>query len=164
MKSFNHFSLILCSIFLLGATVEAKDLTHRLGIGFKNNTSQDLPSLALVYYPSASLGFTAGVGLDTKKDYGSFQAMAGGRYLVYAEPNMNFFTAAQAAVVSYENPIDGKKNGVEFAALFGVEFFLAGLENLGFTFEAGASLSTVNNTRIRTVGDDPFRAGLIFYF
>ena len=155
---------ILISIFLLGANAEAKDLTHRLGIGFKNNTSQDLPSLALVYYPSANFGFTAGVGTDTKKDYNSFQALAGARFIVYPETNMNFYTAGQAAVISYENPIDGKKNGIEVAGLFGVEFFLTGLENLGFTFEAGVSMNTVNNTRVRTVGDDPFRAGLLFYF
>lgn len=151
-------------VLFLGLSVQAKDMTHRLGIGYKNNTTLDLPSLAAVYYPSASMGLTAGVGMDTKKDYSSFQAMAGLRYIIYPESNMNFYGAGQLAVVNFETPVDGKKDGVEVSGLFGVEFFLSGLENLGLTFEAGLSLATVGNSRFRTVGDSPFRAGMIFYF
>ena len=164
MKLLKGFSAVVFLVLVIATTASAKDLTHRLGVGYKNNTSQDLPSLALVYYPSNVVGFTAGFGMDTKKDYGSTQILAGARYIIYPESNLNFYTAAQAGIISYENPIDGKKNGVEFASVFGVEFFLSGLENLAFTFEAGLSMNTVNNTRFRTVGDDPFRAGLIFYF
>lgn len=152
------------AILFLGFGVHAKDLTHRLGIGYKNNTTLDLPTLAAIYYPSATMGLTGGVGLDTKKDYSSFQAMAGIRYIIYPETNMNFYGGGQFALVNFETPADGKKNGVEVAGLFGVEFFLTGLENLGFTFEAGLSLATVGNSRFRTVGDSPFRAGMIFYF
>jgi hypothetical protein len=152
------------AVLFLTFTAQAKDLTHRLGIGFKNNTSQDLPSLAVVYYPTQTFGLTGGFGMDTKKDYNSTQVMLGARQIIYPEPNMNFYVAAQGAIVNYENPVDGKKSGIDVAGLFGVEFFFAGLENLGFTFEAGLSLSTANNSRFRTVGDDPFRAGMIFYF
>lgn len=160
MKSIKFVFLVL----FFGLSAQAKDLTHRLGVGYKNNTSLDLPTLAAVYYPTATTAFTAGIGMDTKKDYSSFQAMAGLRYIIYPEANMNFYTAAQFAVVNFETPADGKKNGVEVAGLFGVEFFLSGLENLGFTFEAGLSLATAGSSRFRTVGDDPLRAGLIFYF
>lgn len=151
-------------LLVLGLSAQAKDLTHRLGIGYKNNTTLDLPSLAAVYYPTATMGLTGGVGVDTKKDYNSFQAMAGVRYIIYPETNLNFYGAGQFALVNFETPVDGKKNGVEVAGLFGVEFFLTGLENLGWTFEAGLSLATAGNSRFRTVGDSPFRAGMIFYF
>lgn len=157
-------TFVTAMILFVGFTAQAKDLTHRLGIGYKNNTTLDLPTLAAVYYPSANMGLTGGVGLDTKKDYSSFQAMAGLRYIIYPESNMNFYSAAQFALVNFETPADGKKNGVEVAGLFGVEFFLNGLENLGWTFEAGLSLATAGNSRFRTVGDSPFRAGMIFYF
>lgn len=158
------FIVSTAMILFFGFTSHAKDLTHRLGIGYKNNTTLDLPTLAAVYYPTMNMGLTGGVGVDTKKDYNSFQAMAGIRYIIYPETNMNFYGAGQFALVNYETPADGKKNGVEVSGLFGVEFFLTGLENLGWTFEAGVSLATAGSSRFRTVGDSPFRAGMIFYF
>jgi hypothetical protein len=160
MKSIFWALAILISAY----NCNAKDLTHRLGVGFKNNTSLDLPALAVVYYPSHDLALTGGVGIDSKKDYSSSLIDAGARYIIYPENNLNFYTAAQLAIVSYENPADGRQNGIEAAAVFGVEFFLNGLENLAFTFEAGAALSTAKNSRFRTLGNDPLRAGLIFYF
>ncbi len=151
-------------VLMVSLTSYSKDLTHRLGVGFKNNTSQDLPTLAVVYFSSTDFALTGGLAVDTKKDYPASQAMVGARYVIYPEANLNFYTAGQMAFISAENPVDGKKNGVEVAALFGVEFFFAGLENLGFTMEGGLSLATLNNSRFRTVGDSPLRAGLIFYF
>jgi hypothetical protein len=163
-RGFMKILVLICSFCFLSLNCFSKDLTHRLGVGFKNNTSQDLPTLAAVYYSSSDFALTGGLGLDTKKDYSSFQASGGIRYIIYPETNMNFYSAGEVSLVNYENPVDGKKNGVEVAGLFGVEFFLAGLENLGFTIEAGLSMATANTTRFRTVGNDPFHAGLIFYF
>ena len=57
--------------FLPNVTL-AKDLTYRLGVGFKNNTFYDIPSLAGVYYPSKDWAYTASVGLDTQKNYSTF--------------------------------------------------------------------------------------------
>lgn len=144
--------------------VEAKDLTHRFGVGFKNNTSESLPSLTAVYYYSNDLSLTAGFGMDTKKDYAAMQMNVGARKVIFTEENLNFYAGAQAGISNFENPVDGKKSGLDLLGVIGTEFFFAGLENLGFTFEAGVGMSTVNGTRIRTVADDPFRAGLIFYF
>jgi len=159
-------------ISLLSVSVFGKDLTHRLGVGFKNNMSQNLPSMAAIYYPSTDVALTGGFGVDTQKDHSAFQVNAGGRYIIYPEKNMNFYIGTQIGVISYDQTeVDSsgssslkKQNGLEAAAIFGTEFFLSGLENLGFTFEAGVALSTANSSRFRTVGDDPFKAGLIFYF
>ncbi|MBC7465179.1 MAG: organic solvent tolerance protein [Bdellovibrio sp.] len=145
-------------------TVFAKDLTHRFGLGIKNNTSQSLPSVAIVYHPTLDFAFTGGFGIDTKKDYSAFQLNAGVRKVIFTESNLNFYTGAQAGLVNFENPTDGKKSGFEIMALFGTEFFFAGLDNLAFTFEGGLGVASVKDVRFRTVADDPFRAGLIFYF
>lgn len=159
-------------ISLLSTSVFAKDLTHRLGVGFKNNMSQNLPSVAAIYYPSTDVALTGGFGVDTRKDHSAFQVNAGGRYIIYPEKNMNFYIGTQIGVISYDQTeVDSsgassvkKQNGLEASGIFGTEFFLSGLENLGFTFEAGLALSTADSSRFRTVGDDPFKAGLIFYF
>jgi hypothetical protein len=49
---------------------------------------------------------------------------------------MNFFGAGQVAMVNQE--VAGQKDsGFELAATVGGEFFLTGLESLGFNFETG---------------------------
>ena len=56
-------------------------------------------------------------------------------------------------------------SGFELMGFLGAEFFFAGLESLGFTFEAGIGIrSDSDGTRFRTVGDHPMRGGIIFYF
>ena len=164
MKHFQaRIFLLVMSVIAMGSVATAKDLTHRLGVGFKNNTSVSIPSLAGVYYYSKDLAFTASVGLDTQKNASTFQASGGARYIMFFENNMNAYVAGQFGVINSEDAT-GKATGVEILGTGGVEFFFTGLENLGFTIEAGLGLSTLRNTRMRTVADDPLRAGFTFYF
>lgn len=152
----------LC-IFTVSSQVFAKDLTHRLGAGFKNNTSENIPSLAVVYYASKDYAFTGGLGADTKKNNSTMQANAGVRKMIYFENNLNFYMGAQLGFLSVETA-GTRDSGVDMMATFGTEFFFGGLENLGFTLEAGVGVSSVKDTRFRTVADDPLRAGILFYF
>ena len=155
---FAVLALLVCQISY------GKDLVHRFGLGIKNNTSESLPSLAVVYFFAPDLAFTGGLGLDTQKNYSKFQLHAGVRKTIFTEANLNFYTGAQVGVVNYENPIDGKQNGFELLGVFGTEFFFTGLENLGFTFEGGFGVASLKDVRFRTIAVNPFRAGLIFYF
>lgn len=158
-------ALIFATLLLVfGEIAFAKDMVHRFGLGVKNNTSENLPSLATVYFFAPDLAFTGGVGLDTQKNYSKFQLHGGVRKIVFSEPNLNFYTGAQVGVVNYEDPLNGKQSGFELLGIFGTEFFLTGLENLGFTFEGGFGVASLKDVRFRTIADDPFRAGLIFYF
>lgn len=154
-----QLAIIFCASF-----ASAKDMTHRLGVGFKNNTSVSIPSLAGVYYADKSLAFTGSFGLDTQKNNSSLQISGGARKMIFFESNMNVYVGGQLGLINAEDPVSGKDSGLELAALGGVEFFFPGLENLSFTAEAGLALSTLRNTRMRTVADDPLRAGIIFYF
>lgn len=156
------------SVFILILTTalaaQAKDMTYRLGAGFKNNSAEDIPSLALIYFAAKDIAYTGSFGLDSKQNYAKMQASAGLRKIIFFEPNLNFYIGGQAGVLNSENPVDGKNSGVEVMAVGGVEFFFAGLESLGFSAEAGAGLSTLKNTRLRTLANDPLRAGITFYF
>ena len=67
-------------------------------------------------------------------------------------------------LVNFETPVDGKNSGFEANLIAGAEFFFAGLENIGFSFEGGLGLSSIKNTRVRTIASDPVKAGIIFYF
>ncbi len=157
-------SMLFICVLQFPNEVLAKDLTQRLGVGFKNNTSQSLPSLGLVYYAAKDYAFTAGAGINTEKNNSAFQINGGVRKVIYTENNLNFYTGAQLGIASYESIVDGRNSGIEILAVGGTEFFFTGLENLAFTVEAGFAVSSVKDTRFRTIGDDPFRAGVIFYF
>lgn len=161
---FLRITLALAIMSLFSSLVSAKEMPQRLGVGVKNNTSESLPSLAAIYHINGLTAVTGGVGVDTKKDYSKFQINAGIRHVIFHESQLHYYAGGQLGLVTFEEPVNGKENGFEANFLMGVEFFLTGLENVGFSFEGGLGLSSVKDTRIRTIADDPFRAGMIFYF
>lgn len=155
-------AMAFCLLAFAGQ-VEAKELTNRLGVGVKKNTSLDLPELAAVYYPVSDIAFSGGLGIDTQKDYSKFSFNAGVRRVVFKEDNMNFYMGGSLGLVNFETA--GKKeSGFELNALFGGEFFFTGLDSLAFTFEGGVGVISADNVRFRTIADGPFNAGIIFYF
>ena len=157
---------ILGLFFIVAAALnaQAKDLTYRLGAGFKNNSSEDIPSMALVYFADKEYAYTGSFGFDSKQGNSTMQISGGLRKIIFYENNLNCYIGGQLGLVNVETPVSGTKSGVDVLAVGGVEFFFNGLENLGFSLETGLGLSTVNSTRVRTLADDPIRAGIVFYF
>lgn len=159
---------VLSLIFLVTSTGFAKDLSTRLGVGIKNNNSVDLPSIAAVYYPNADVGLTGSLGVDTQENSSKFAFNAGIRRILFKENNMNFYYGGQVGLLNVETDTgagtSNKESGFEMNVVFGAEFFFTGLDSLGFSFEGGVGLSSLDETRFRTVGDHPLKAGLIFYF
>lgn len=143
---------------------QAKDLSNRLGIGFKNQFGANIPGIAVQYYPGPQLAVSAVVGVDTEEDNSKFGAMVKLHRVVFQEDNLNFYLGAGAGLLS--NEINGdNQSGFELLAFGGVEFFFAGLENLGFSMEFGPAITSLSsNVRFRTFGDSPLRAGMTFYF
>jgi hypothetical protein len=156
--------IILSLLVLFSAfSVEAKELSNRLGVGVKQNSTLNIPELAAVYYRNAMLAFAGGLGVDTQKDYSRFAANGSVRRIVFKEENMNFYMGGTLGIVNFETA--GKKeSGFELNALFGGEFFFTGLESLAFTFEGGVGVISGDNVRFRTIADGPFNAGIVFYF
>lgn len=149
--------------FVFSQLTQAKDLASRLGVGIKNNSSEDVPAVAVIYYPNHDFAITGGMGLDTKKDQSKFAVNGGVRKILFKENQLNFYFGGQLGIVNYE--VAGvKENGFELNALFGAEFFFTGLDSLGFSFEGGAGISSLKDVRFRTIADSPVRAGITFYF
>lgn len=156
-------ALALCLIVFSG-NIEAKELTNRLGVGVKRNTSLgDLPELAVVYNPVKDIAVAGGLGIDTQKNFSKFAFNAAVRRIVFKEDNMNFYMGGALGLVNIETN-GNKESGFELNGLFGGEFFLAGLDSLAFTFEGGVGVISTDNVRFRTIADGPFSAGIIFYF
>jgi hypothetical protein len=156
---------MICLGVVLGSPAEAKDMTNRLGVGYKSQFSNDnLPGLAMQYYPGTDLGISGVLAVDTQKDSSRFGMMARVHRVVFHEENLHFYMGAGAGVLSME-VAGSNQSGFELAGFAGTEFFFAGLDNLGFSFEAGVGVTSMSSSvRFRTYGDSPIRAGMIFYF
>ncbi len=152
-------------IMLFSQVGLAKNLAHRLGVGFKNQFSDpDVSGVAAQYYPYDDLGFSAALGVDTKTDNSKFGLMVRLNRIIFQEEHLNFYMGTGAGLLSAETA-GRSESGFELAGFVGGEFFLMGLDSLGFSFEAGVGITSVSSgVRFRTFGDGPFRAGIIFYF
>lgn len=158
------FSILAFAALTFSVGAQAKDLTNRLGIGYSDQFSEPLPSIGIKYWPDAKLGFGAALGIDTEKDNSRFGLMARLYRVIFTEENLNFYMGTGAGLLSIETAGESD-SGFELGGFFGAEFFLPGLENLGVTFEAGVSVTSVTDeVRFRTYGDSPIRAGMTFYF
>lgn len=157
------FLIIALTIFS-GSQSFAKDMTNRLGVGYKNQFATDLPGVALQYYPGADIGVSGVMAIDTQKANSRFGMMAKLHRIIFHEDNLHFYMGAGAGVLSMETS-GTNESGFELQGFGGTEFFFSGIENLGFSFETGVSVASLSSSvRFRTVGDSPIRAGMIFYF
>ena len=151
-------------IVSLAGVCQAKELTNRLGVGYQNQFSIDLPGVAARYYPNPDLGVSAALGIDTQTDASKFGLLVKVFRIIFKEPNLNFYLGAGAGIISHQ--VSGTTDsGFELDGYCGVEFFLPGLPSLGFLVESGIGIASINSgVRFRTFGDHPFRAGIMFYF
>ncbi len=162
--------LIFSAAMFIFQPAHAVDLANRLGVGYSNQLSEDLPAMTARYYPNSSTGMSLALGVNTENNNSRFGVLAKLYRIIFTEKNMNFYIGGGAGLLSVEKiPTGGttfeNQSGFELLGFVGGEFFFSGLESLGFTFEAGVGIrSDSNGTLFRTIGDHPFRGGMIFYF
>ena len=158
--------LILACVFGLFviSTASAKDLSNRLGVGYSNQFSVGMPSMAASYHPNAEIGLGASLGVSTEEDDSRFGLLFKVYRIIFPEENLNFYMGASAGILSYE--LSGQsESGFELNGIFGAQFFFAGLDSLAFHFEAGLGITSIDSgVHFRTIGSSPMEAGLIFYF
>ena len=150
---------LVIGVVLATQSVFAKDLTNRLGVGVKSHDTLSLPQLAVVYNPTSEYAVTGALGIDTQKDESRFALDAGVRRIVFKEDHMNFFMGGNLGLVNFET-VGNKQSGFELNAVFGGEFFFAGLDSLGFSFEGGAGVVSADDVRFKTLAN----FAVIFYF
>ena len=157
-------SLLISMLCLFTTQAFAKELGSRLGVGYKSNyVTFEFPSVSTIYYPNNETAVVGSLGLDTQETSSKFALLAGVRRIIFKEEMMNFFMGGNIAMITNE-VASTKDSGFELAALVGGEFFLNGLDSLGFTFETGVGVTNVKKVRFRTVGDSFVSAGMVFYF
>jgi hypothetical protein len=162
-----HLGSIITAVALFlftGSPLLAKELTNRLGVGYSDQFSVDLPSIAVKYHSSADMSFGVQLGVQTDSNNSKLGFAVKLNRNIFQEDNMNFYMGVGTGLLSTK--VNGVNNsGFELSAYAGSEFFFPGLDSLAVLFEAGLGITSLSNgVNFRTIADSPLRAGMIFYF
>lgn len=147
--------LLVLAATLLAPTAEAGDHRGRFGFGFHAGLGS-IPALSARYtLPTSSPSVNAQVELDGGVDTGTgdgLSLVAGGRVLygVVAEDNLSLYVAGGAAYVA-----EPEAYAIRIQPALGAEFFLFGLEHLGFGVEWGFNIDLGESFRLQTFGGAP---------
>lgn len=164
----------LAAVLLLAGlpmAAQAKDLNGRVGLGFNQQFTgtsgvPGLTEVSLRYgIPSGQPTLNVQLELDGGVDYTSagLGAAGGFRFLfgTVTEDNMNLYVGAGVGYVY--SATDPEASAVRIQPGVEAQFFLFGLENLGFTAGVGLNVDVGNATRITTVGGAPM-VGMHYWF
>lgn len=159
----------MLTIMLLAALTPhagAKDLRSRVGVGF-NQQFGGVTAISVRYglptpKPTLNVQLELDGGVSLTAGMGSY--LVGGRLLygVVAEDNLNLYLGAGAAYFREESELT-QATGLRLQPSMGAQFFLFGLENLGFTAEWGLNFDLGSPLGIKTVGSAPSVA-VHYYF
>ena len=153
------FLAVLAAICFMPRSANAKDLRSRFGAGF-NNQFGHVSALSVRYAlptpsPVINVQVEGNFGLDTQTD----AVFSGGRLLygVIAEDNMSIFAGGGVGVLS-----SAGESSLRLAPAMGADFFLFGLDNLGFTVEWGLNLDVSGESGAATTA--AMAAGAHYWF
>lgn len=157
-------ALGLLVLAALPSSSQARDMHGRLGAGYNGQfatgaISTGIPALSVKYGVSRDIALEAVIGFNTATGGNSVFA---GKFFknVLFENNLNFYFMAGGGGATVTGV-----SGIEFLAGLGAEFFVPGLESLGFSMEFGAALGTLSGSfAVRSMGVNFLNAGMHFYF
>ena len=160
--------LVMVLLFFAGLVCPthsfAKDLSKRLGVGYRNQMNVNVPQLAAQYYASPEMAFGLSLGVESGNDQNRLAVVGRVHRVIFPEDNLNFYMGGAGGLLSGRVGTSNE-SGFELMGFLGCEFFLPGLDSLSFSFEAGVSVvSLPSGVTFRTFGDSPIRAGILFYF
>jgi hypothetical protein len=164
MNLFLIAGVLVALSWMLPAPVHARDLQGRLGLGYNsefanNRFSGAAPAVSVKYALTRDVAFEAVQGISTASPTNN---VTGAKFFknVFFETNLNFYFMVGGALVS-----GGGNSGTEFLGGFGTEFFIPGIDSLGFSMETGASFDNLSGSfALRTLGVSFLNAGMHFYF
>ena len=145
----------------------SKELYGRIGLGYNAqfaNTflTNGVPAISAKYglLPRTTIeligGFYSGY---SGSGVAAFKLMQ----IIHPESYLNFYYLIGAGTVSANS-----KNGTEYLGGLGTEFFIPGIESVGFSFETGLSYESLTSSSgsfvLKTFGLSFINAGMHFYF
>ena len=137
----------------------------RLGVGYNGQfaaTSQTngVPAISVRYGLTSRLQMEA-VGGFYSGSNGTGVAALKLMQTLLPETYMNFYFVAGGGLVSASS-----KSGTEWIGGVGTEFFIPGIESIGFAFETGLSIENLTSSSfvLKTFGLSFINVGMHFYF
>lgn len=155
---------ITCFLILLSIpSAHAYSLLGRMGMGYSSQLVNELPALSFKVQRSRNSALAALVGIRSDSDATNYGFAAKVYRIIYDEPQLNFYMAGLFGYIT-NNTATSDDNGFQADGTLGAEFFLQGLESIGFSFEFGVSLNKYDNgTTLETTGYNFLVAGIHFY-
>lgn len=151
---------------LVPSVAGAKDLRGRLGIGFNNNFSSVTSLSVKLGLPTdketVNIAVQALAGFAFAQD-SDLRLFAGGRVLlpIIAEDNINVYGGLGGGYARFHD----QAQAARIQAVLGAEFFLFGLERLGFSAEFGVNLDVgPGMVDIATTSGTAASVGVHYYF
>jgi hypothetical protein len=142
-----------------------RDMQARLGLGYNSEfgnayaNGYRIPAVSLKYGLTRDLAVEALAGFTTASPNNSVTAAKVFKNIFF-EPNLNFYFTLGLGLMTANS-----QAGVALLTGFGVEFFIPGIESLGFCMETGVMYDNGSGSyAIRTLGTSFFDAGMHFYF
>jgi hypothetical protein len=155
----------ILSLMAFSSAAYARDMQGRFGLGYNSELANSstlqnsVPGISIKYALSRDLAFEGIVGVATSTPKTTATGMKFFKNIFF-ETNLNFYGFLGGAVLSA-----GGTTGAQFLGGFGSEFFIPGVESLGFSIETGASLDNMSGHFVlRTMGVSFLDAGIHFYF
>lgn len=142
----------------------ARDMQGRLGLGYNAEFVNTLigertPGISVKYGLTRDLAAEGIIGLTSSTPANTITGIKFFKNVFY-ETNLNFYFMLGGAILNAQG-----RSGAEFLTGFGVEFFIPGLESLGFACETGGSFDNLTGSfALRTLGVSFLDAGIHFYF
>ena len=142
----------------------AKDLHGRLGLGFNNQfsnstTTNGVPGLSLKYGLTRDIAAAGIIGISTSTPSNTVTGLKLFKNIFF-EQNLNFYFMVGGALVNGNH-----QSGADFLGGFGSEFFIPGVESLGFSVETGVRFTNITGSFVfQTLGVSFLEAGIHFYF
>ena len=155
---------VIAGVGLCTSASQARDLQGRLGLGYNDEfvnsfVDQHVPGISIKYGLTRDIAAEAVFGVATTSPVDTVTGIKFFKNLFY-ETNLNFYYMLGGAILSAQS-----RSGVEFLTGVGVEFFIPGLESLGFATETGGSFDNLSGSfALRTLGVSFLDAGIHFYF
>ena len=166
MSKVRLFTVLLVILLLAAGNVSAKNLQGRTALGYSSQLSRnDIDSISIKYWPNSRLCIQGllGVMMSDPLDEIDF----GGKvlYNIKQEQNMNVYAGGGVGIANVDPDPGDSDTALFVSGILGVEFFLSGLPNLGFSTELG--LKFYNSDDFDAVGTDAdtfMEAGIHYYF